>query len=216
MDLNVVLFDLDGTLTDSAAGIMSSYRHALRLLGLDAPDEAIRACIGPPLVDGFAALGVPARRLDEAVDLYRRHFSEVGILENQLYPGVAEMLDALSGAGLRLALATSKLGEYGGRILDQFGISGHFEAISGATRDGSRLHKEEIVDHALAELGRPDPAGVVMVGDREHDMLAARRHGLRGIGVTWGYGSVDELLEAFADVLAETPRQVVELVLAGG
>jgi len=203
VDLNVVLFDLDGTLTDSAAGIMSSYRHALRLLGLDAPDEAIRACIGPPLVDGFAALGVPARRLDEAVDLYRRHFSEVGILENQLYPGVAEMLDALSGAGLRLALATSKLGEYGGRILDQFGISGHFEAISGATRDGSRLHKEEIVDHALAELGRPD-------------LLAARRHGLRGIGVTWGYGSVDELLEAFADVLAETPRQVVELVLAGG
>ena len=209
----VVLLDLDGTLTHSEAGIIASFRHALAQLGMAVPDAAISRCIGPPLVDGFAALGVDAGRIDDAVALYREYFAVRGIRENRLYPGVGEMLAVMATAGARLALATSKLTKFADQILEQFGLSALFEAVSGSTPDGSRLHKEEIVDHALCELGRPDPSTVVMVGDREHDILAARHHGICSVGVTWGYGSTAELTAAGADLLVSTPEELLELVL---
>ena len=213
--IDVVLLDLDGTLTDSAAGIMASYRHALGQLGISAPDAAIRRCIGPPLVDGFTALGVPPDRLGAAVGLYREYFSVDGIMDNRLYPGIEEMLISLSGASRRLALATSKLTEFGTRILGLFGLESLFEVVSGSTPDGSRLQKEEIVEQALHELGRPDPSTVVMVGDREHDVLAGRHHGLGTVGVTWGYGSVAELRGAGPEHLVTTPEELVDLILGG-
>ncbi len=213
LPLETVLFDLDGTITDSAVGIVESYRHSLTSFGLSASDAEIRRLIGPPLADGFSGLGVAGGQLDEAVDRYRQYFSTKGILENRLYPGMAEILGDLASAGIRIGLATSKLTEYAERILDHLGVAAHFEVIIGSTRDGSRVHKEDIVGCALAELGQPDPSGVAMVGDREHDVYAALIHQVHAIGVTWGYGSVEELRTAGAHVLVDGPADLNTLLL---
>lgn len=213
MEVEVVLFDLDGTISESADGIVASYRHALSSFGLRPSDIEIRRWIGPPLIDGFAGLGVPDDRLEEAVTRYRQYFSTTGILENRLYPGVTQMLLDLASGGLRIGLATSKLTEHAETILDRLGIAAHFEVIVGSTRDGSRLHKDDILGYALGELGQPDPSAVAMVGDREHDMYAARIHQVHPIGVTWGYGSPEELQTAGAHVLIDNPRDLSTLLL---
>lgn len=213
MAIETVVFDLDGTLTDSEPGIVSSYRHALDGWGIEADREAIRPWLGPPLHDGFVGLGVPPDEVEQAIARYREYFATKGIVENELYPGVATMLATLSEAGVTLALATAKLEEYAVRILDQFSISAHFRVIAGSTRDGTRLHKGEILEHALTQLGSPDPATAVMVGDREHDMLAAVDLGVRPIGAAWGYGSRTELLEAGAEALADSPAELTKVLL---
>lgn len=213
MEVEVVLFDLDGTITESADGIVASYRHALSGFGLSPSDAELRRWVGPPLIVGFAGLGVADDRLEEAVTRYRQYFSTTGILENSLYPGVEQMLLDLASNGLRIGLATSKLTEYAERILDHLGVAAHFEVIVGSTRDGSLLHKEDIVGCALGELGQPDPSGVAMVGDREHDVYAARVHQVQAIGVTWGYGSVEELRIAGAHFLVDSVRDLSTLLL---
>lgn len=214
--VRVVLFDLDGTLTDSQSGIIASYRHALERYGLDAPARAIRPWIGPPLVNGLAALGVPPGELDAAVATFRDYFSTRGIFDNHLYPGVAEMLAGVAGSGAQMGLVTSKLTEYAARILGHFEIADYFSVVAGSTRDGSRLHKDEVLDHALEELGRPEPCAVVMVGDREQDIHAAIKHGVRPVGVTWGYGTSAELEGAGAEELVGEPGDLIALLLGGG
>jgi phosphoglycolate phosphatase len=209
----VALFDLDGTLTDSQSGIIASYQHALAEFGLRASDETIRRWIGPPLIEGMTALGVPTAQVADAVDVYRGYFSTVGILENHLYPGIEEALARLGTAGVQLGVATSKLTEYAVRIVEQLQISECFSVVAGATRDGTRIHKDEIIRHALGELGEPDPSTVTMVGDREHDMFGAVACGVRPIGITWGYGSRAELTAAGAQSLIGDPAQLVDLLL---
>ena len=208
-----VVFDLDGTLTDSEAGVVASYRHALDAWGIEADGDAIRPWLGPPLRDGFLALGLPPDEVDQAIRRYREYFSTQGILQNELYPGIAPMLDALTEAGITLAVATAKLEEYARQILDQFSISRHFRVVVGSTRDGRLLHKGEILERCLHLLGRPDSSTAVMVGDREHDVLAAIDLGVRPIGATWGYGTPAELLQAGADVLVESAPQLTNLLL---
>jgi phosphoglycolate phosphatase len=212
--LEIVLFDLDGTLTDSQAGIVNSYRHALSLLGLPVDEEAIRRWIGPPLRDGLAALGVPDRLLDTAIITYRAYFVETGMFQNRLYDGVAQALADLRGAGITLGVATSKLDEFAVEILDHFGITKKFAVIAGASRDGRRTHKGDVVDHALDCLGRPDPRTVALVGDREHDVHAATEHGLLPIGASWGYGSAGELTAAGVKHIVSSPSELTRLVLA--
>lgn len=212
--IGTVLFDLDGTLTDSAPGIVASYRHALVAFGIDAPDSEIRRWIGPPLSESLAGLGVAPGDIDAAVGEYRSYFGRHGLYENRLYDGVAEMLDELTVAGLTLGLATSKLTSFAETILDLFGIRKLFGAVSGATADGSRVTKARIVGHALDSLGSPDPPSVVVVGDREHDVLAARELGLGSVGVTWGYGSATELTAAGAAQLAASPSELSAMLLA--
>jgi phosphoglycolate phosphatase len=210
--VSVVVFDLDGTLTDSEAGIVASYQHALVALGIRADDDAIRQVIGPPLVVGFASLGVPEDDLEQAIMLYREYFSSRGILENRLYPGVEDMLGALSESGIRLGLATSKLDEYAHLILRQLLVAGYFHLVTGSTRDGTRLHKEEILGHTIRGLGLADPSMVAMVGDRAQDMFAAISCGALAVGATWGYGTANELLHAGAAHLISRPSEVVHLV----
>lgn len=214
--VEVVVFDLDGTLTDSQAGIIASYRHALHAWDITIDDQAIRQWIGPPLQDGFLALGVPAADIDRAILRYRDFFSTQGILENRLFPGISSMLASLADGDIVLAVATSKLTKYAARIVDQLSISSYFAVVVGATPDGTRLHKEEILDHALAELGRPVPSTVVMVGDREHDVRAAINCGAHSIGVTWGYGTASELIDAGVEALAATPSELTRTVLESG
>lgn len=214
MTIEAVVFDLDGTLADSAHGITTSYRHALERFGLRASDDAIRACIGPPLGESLARLGVPSELVPAAVDAYRDHFSSTGIYDNTMFPGIPAVLDALRADGLSLALATSKREDFAGRILDLFEIAHLFEAVAGAAADGTRTAKSDIVCHALAGLGHPDSAAVVVVGDRRDDVEAAQTLGAGLVAVTWGYGSRDELREAGATVFAGDPAELLRIIRA--
>jgi phosphoglycolate phosphatase len=214
--LGVVVFDLDGTLTDSQAGIVASYRHTCRTFGLEPDPEAIRPWIGPPLQDGLAALGIAPDDLDAAVATYRSYFSTTGIFDNRLYDGAADLVAGLRRHGVTVALATSKLGDFAQTILDHFGLAAHFAVVAGSTRDGRRRHKVDILGHALSELGHPAPGTVSMVGDREQDVYAAIEHGVHPIGALWGYGSRRELTEAGAELLAAGPRELLTLITAAG
>lgn len=215
MAFTTVVFDLDGTLTDSLPGIVASFRHALSGVGLDADDESIEHWIGPPLREGLEALGVPRDRLEVAVDSFRTYFSASGIYDNRLFDGVPSMLSELRSAGLTLGLATSKLQTFAARILDHFGISDNFSVIAGASEIDSRLEKEDIVAFALESLGWPDPSTVVLVGDRAHDMHAASHHGLHAVGATWGYGGPEELRDSGSEILIEQPLELTGLLLSG-
>lgn len=211
--VKTAVFDLDGTVTDSQEGIVASFRHSLGVLGVPADDDAIRHQIGPPLIEGFTAMGVPLSQLDRAVSTYRSFFSETGIYMNRLYEGVDVMLTSITDAGVRLALATSKLTEFAQRILEYFGIAQLFSEVAGSTADGRILTKQSIVANALDRLDRPDPAATVLAGDRDQDMRAAVAHGLIPVGVTWGYGSVSELSGSGARHLVASPEELMSLVL---
>ena len=213
--LKAVVFDLDGTLADSQSGIISSYRHALAAFGLAATDDDIRACIGPPLAIGLCRLGVPETRVDEAVRVYREYFATTGILDNRAFPGIPSMLAELASGGLALGLATSKLQRFADRIVAMFGLDHLFESVAGASADGSRLTKTAILAQALAGLGGPDPGTVAMIGDRSDDMEAAAAVGATAVGVTWGYGSREELIHAGAGVLVDSPSELSRLLLSG-
>ena len=218
MGFSTVLFDLDGTLSDSQAGIVASYRHTLAAFGLDADEAAIKRWIGPPLGEGLAALGVPADRVEEAVARYRAYFGATGMYDNRLYDGAADMLAELRSAGVTLGLATSKLQRFAAAILDHFGLAEHFAVVCGVAGDGSRSTKEEVVGFALATLGGPEPSTVALVGDREHDIRAALHHGLHPVGVTWGYGDRREMqASAGAAIVAivEDVPALTRLLLSG-
>lgn len=213
----VVLLDLDGTLTDSAPGIVAGLRHALGQMGRPVPEPAdLRAHLGPPLSVTFAehfAMSPPD--VTRAIALYRERYNDTGLFESSVYDGVPQMLSDLSRQGATLALATSKPTGSAARILDHFGLSVHFTAIAGADLAGQREAKADVITHALDLLGRP-PAGVVMVGDRRHDVLGAAHHGIPTVGVLWGYGDEPELRGAGAAALAAAPAEVPILVREAG
>jgi phosphoglycolate phosphatase len=209
-----VLFDLDGTLADSQAGIVASYIHAVSAFGQVADETTIRQWIGPPLHEGFAALGVPQDQIESAITTYRAYYAETGMYQNQLFAGVAEMLADLTAAGITLGLATSKLQKFAEAILTHFGIVEHFEVVAGATADRSRISKEDIVAFALESLGRPEPSTVALVGDRKYDMHAAAYHGLHAVGAAWGYGGKEELEASGSEVITEDPRTLTAVLLS--
>jgi phosphoglycolate phosphatase len=209
-----VLLDLDGTLSASAPGITRSLRAALVAEGFDAPSEAeLEHVVGPPFEHVLPLLGVPPERVWAVIDRYRQRYDDVGIFETAPFEGVAAMLDELVGAGLVLALATSKPEPAAGRVIEHFGWTSHFAVIAGATYEPGRRTKAEVIAHALAALEVEPGPHVVMVGDREHDVLGARHHGLDCIGVAWGYGSVEELEAAGVGAVGATPADVVDLVV---
>ncbi len=191
----VLLVDLDGTVTDSFAGIENSFRHALAVVGAPEPDPRIVAGIaGPPMIDTLNALGLSPETADKAMRAYRERYTEVGWLENSVFDGMAELLADLAAGGRTLAIATSKNQTTARRILEHFGLAGHFRCIAGASDDGTRREKADVIASALAELGLPtDPqtghvtTPVVMIGDRSHDVLGAAEFGISAILVRWGY-----------------------------
>ncbi|MFT3852552.1 MAG: HAD family hydrolase [Ilumatobacteraceae bacterium] len=201
----VALFDLDGTLTDPKEGITKSVQYGFARIGITVDDlDALVAYIGPPLQDSFVTLaGLSAADAAEALIGYREYFADRGMFENVPYDGIAELLDGLRADGWRLAVVTSKPTVFAEAILVHFGLRDAFEVVAGAELDGSRRHKHDVIAHALAGLGcRPDEC--VMIGDREHDVLGARRAGVpSSIGVLWGYGSRDELEAAGAGEIVE-------------
>jgi phosphoglycolate phosphatase len=209
MTPGVLLFDLDGTLTDSRLGITRCMRHALERLGAPCPaEDVLVASIGDSLFRTFTTLLAPAgaARVEQAVTLYRERYGAVGLYENHVYPAVADTLAALA-ARARLYVATQKYGVFAERIVEHFDLRRHFAGVWGTDYDG-RLADKTAVVRALLEREDVSAADAVMIGDRAMDVRAARANGLRSIGVLWGFGSRAELTEAGADALCEAPASL--------
>ena len=206
-----VLFDLDGTLTDSGEGIINCAALALRHFGLPVPSrEEMRVFVGPPLYETFQKFGVPAEKTDEAIRVYRSRYIPTGMFENTPYPGVKALLKALKSEGYTLYVATSKPEEMSVTILERFGLAPYFDRICGASTDTSRSTKDAVIAYLLEQSGAKED--MVMVGDTKYDVLGAKAHEIPAIGVSWGYGSVEEMTEAGAIGIADTMEQLLELI----
>ncbi len=205
--MRYILFDLDGTISDPREGITGSVQYALAAMGIVEKDRAVlEPFIGPPLLDSFMEFyGMDRERAKEAVEKYRERFSVAGLYENELYPGMAAMLEGLCRDGFHLAVASSKPEVYVERILKYFQIDGYFEAVVGSELSGERVNKDEVVEEALRRLfgeREIDRDAVVMVGDRKFDVAGARAMGLRCIGVTYGYAQPGEMEACGPDWIA--------------
>jgi phosphoglycolate phosphatase len=200
---HTICFDLDGTLTDPKPGITNCIRYALERLGREPPPaDDLTWCIGPPLLASFETLLKDADLATQGLALYRERFGDVGLFENEVYPGIPDVLAACRNAGHRLLVATSKPTVYASRIIAHFGLSPYFEAVCGSELDGTRADKTELLRWLLKTHG-VDAASATMIGDRKHDIIGARNNGLRTIGVAYGYGGRAELTEAGADAIVE-------------
>jgi phosphoglycolate phosphatase len=203
----VVLFDLDGTLSDSAPGILSSLRHAFRENGLPPLDATTeRALLGPPFYESLPPL-IGTDMLWPVIESYRARYAQA-MYESTAFSGVHELLAALRAAGSRLAVATSKPEHFAVPIVEHLGLSGFFETIGGDDLDGSLRTKALVIGTVLTRLGDPSASNVVMVGDRSHDVVGAREHGIPTIGVRWGYALPGELEQAGPAAICGTPAEV--------
>lgn len=207
-----ILFDLDGTLTDSAPGIIHSVQYALKKYGIEAEDESLRVFIGPPLIHSFQnRFGFDHDKAVEAVGYYREYFTAGGMFENSVYQGIEELLQKLKRDGRRLVVATSKPELFSRQILEHFALTSYFDFIGGAAMDESRATKTEVLAYAL-ETMQVDPETAVMIGDRKDDIEAAAALGTNAIGVLYGYGSREELVNAGATIFAETPEDIYRII----
>jgi phosphoglycolate phosphatase len=205
-DRPVILFDLDGTVLDSAPGIVGALQQAMIEVGREPADEpTLRRDLGPPPPVIFAANGVPETLIADAVAAYRRHYLDQGLRKAAVYPGVADLLVALR-PDYRLATATMKLISTAIPFLAQHGLSDHFDVVGGA--QDLATDKAAIIAATRVALGEPDPARMIMVGDRHSDITGGRAHGLRTIAVTWGYGSREELVATDPDAVIDKPEEL--------
>jgi phosphoglycolate phosphatase len=208
-----LFFDLDGTLTDPKPGITGSIQYALGKLGRPVPSQHELAwCIGPPLRASFVTLLGGEDHADRAVTLYRERFGDVGLFENSVYPEIEPVLAKLSQSGFRMFVATSKPHVFARRIIDHFDLAHHFEHVFGSELDGTRVHKADLLSFALEQTG-VDASRSLMIGDRSHDVLGAKANGMDAIGVTYGYGSREELIAAGARHLCVSPRAILDVIL---
>ena len=212
---DIVLFDLDGTLTDSQVGITEAARFALRRLGREVPGpEEMVKMIGPPLRQSFREIfGLPEPEVEKAFQFYREYYTRTGIHQNALYPGVMDLLNALGRSGVALAIVTGKLTGGAEQVARQFNIRRHFALVVGTELDGTRFDKGVAIQYALDQLDPDRKKTAVMVGDRHMDIEGARRNGIDGIGVLWGYGGRVELEEAGAVWLAPNPEELGRYLL---
>lgn len=209
-----ILFDLDGTLTDPGIGITNSVAYALEKYNITVEDRTeLYKFIGPPLQDSFMEFyGFSEMESKKAVEYYREYFRDKGIFENEVYEGIPELLQTLKGAGKQVILATSKPEEFARQILEHFDLIQYFDFVAGATMDGSRSEKADIIQYALDKCMIKDKSKVIMVGDRKHDIIGAAKNKLPAIGVLFGYGSEEELRNAGAKYLARTSFDILKYI----
>lgn len=206
-----ILFDLDGTLTDSGEGIINCAALALSHFGLAVPDrESMRVFVGPPLHESFLRFGVPADRVEEAIAVYRSRYIPIGRFENYPYPGIRELLEKLKAQGHKLLVATSKPEAMSQEILEHFALAHFFDAICGASMDLSRSTKEAVIAYLIEQHGSSD--NMVMVGDTAFDVLGAKAHGIPTVGVSWGYGEMDAMLQAGAIAIAHSTEELLDIL----
>ena len=211
MAYETILFDLDGTLTDSGEGILNCAELALRYFGLPVPSrEEMRVFVGPPLDETFLKFGVPQDKTDEAIAVFRSRYIPIGKFENTPYPGIRELLERLKSEGYRLLVATSKPEITAVEVMDKFDLSRYFDRICGASMDKSRSSKEAVIAYLLEHYGSAET--MIMVGDTAYDVIGAKAHGIPCIGVSWGYGSAEAMMEAGAIAIADSMEQLYQLL----
>ena len=204
-----ILFDLDGTLTDSGEGIINCAIYALERYNLPIPPrEELRVFVGPPLTDTFMKFGVKPEDAVDAVEVYRERFIPIGMYENKLYPGIQELLETLRAEGHVLCIATSKPESMAKEILRYFDIGKYFHHICGATLDHSRDTKEQVISYLLSQCDSEYPW--VMVGDTAFDVIGAKSHDIPAIGVAWGYGLVEEMRDAGATAIVYDTKELLK------
>lgn len=212
MGFETLLFDLDGTLTDSAPGITNSVMYALHKFGIEVEDkQSLNKFVGPPLWDSFENFyGFSHEQAQEAVQYYREYYTEKGIFENTVYTGIPDLLKTLTGRHKRLLVATSKPEVFANKILDHFDLTRYFTLIVGCELDGTRAKKGEVIHYAL-DSSPSDRSKTIMIGDRKEDILGAKEAGILSIGVLYGYGGKSELEQAGADYFAPTVADIARL-----
>ena len=211
MFAKAVLFDLDGTLTDSGEGIINCAVFAMERLGIPVPPrEELGVFVGPPLWDTFRQFGVPSDRVDEAVEIFRSRYVPSGKFENTPYPGIRETLEALRAQGRKLYVATSKPEVTAREILEHFDLSRYFAEICGATVDKTRTSKEDVITYLLSLDACRENS--VMVGDTAFDVIGAAAHGIPTIGAAWGYGKTEDMVSAGAAAIARSPEDLLRII----
>ena len=204
-----ILFDLDGTLTDSGEGIMNCAKLALEHYGLPIPSEAeLRTFVGPPLHESFIRFGVPAEEADNAIQIYRSRYIPIGKFENHPYDGIREVLEKLKADGHTLYVATSKPEKMSVEILEHFDLAKYFDIIAGATMDSSRSSKADVIAYLLEQCGEYEEK--IMVGDTAFDVIGAKAHNIPTVGVAWGYGKVEDMENAGAVSIAHTMDELYD------
>ena len=211
---DIILFDLDGTLTDPGIGITNSVAHALAHWNIEVADRAeLYKFIGPPLSDSFMRYyGFSEEDAIHAIAVYREYFSVKGLYENEVYPGIPELLESLKAQGKTVVLATSKPEKFAVEILRHFGLYDYFDIIAGASMDESRNKKADVIAYAISQMKNPDLSRMIMIGDREHDILGAKQIGIDSIGVLYGYGDRAEHEKAGATYIAEKVEDILPLL----
>ena len=210
-----LFFDLDGTLTDSAEGIINSVLYALNLQHWNIPDaDALRHFIGPPLIESFQSIaGMNFEQAEQAVRDYRTRYADIGLFENRVYDGIIPMLKTLRDAGKTLYLVTSKPEPYARRIAERFAFAEYLDEICGATLDGSINSKEAVVRMALQRAGQPDVSDVEMIGDRLHDIEGSRACGIDCTYVLYGFGTLEEAQTYHAAHILDTVEHLTKHLL---
>ncbi|MDD2233529.1 MAG: HAD family hydrolase [Desulfitobacteriaceae bacterium] len=214
---DILLFDLDGTLTDPKLGIINSIQYSLKHFGIIETDEnRLTEFIGPPLIESFRKhyyFDEDKARL--AVAKYREYFAEKGIFENQVYLSIPELLEELSDSGKKLVLATLKPMVFARKVLDYFRLTRYFQFAAGSNLDGTRTEKSEVISYALKECEFNPGSNVVMIGDRKYDIIGARETGIDSIGVLYGYGTRKEMKDEDPTHMADTVASLRTILLAG-
>ena len=213
--IKYILFDLDGTLTESAPGITNSIKHTYKHYGITDYDEAeLHKFVGPPLIESFMRYcGFTQEKASEAVDVYREYFSTKGLFENAVYGGIPECLETLKNAGFKLAVATSKPQVFCERILEHFDLAKYFDVVKGIPLDDEQMTKAQVIAYALGALGVTDKIEAVMIGDRDYDVKGAKENGISCVGVLYGYGSRSELESAGAICICDTVEALTKYLM---
>lgn len=211
---DVILFDLDGTLTDSGLGITNSVAYSLKKFGIEVHDRTeLYKFIGPPLKESFEKYyGFPAEKAEQAIQYYREYYVDKGMFENTVYEGIESLLKSIRDSGKTAIVATSKPEIFAKRILEHFDIAKYFSYIIGANMDETRTKKDEVISYVLENCNIPDKSKVLMIGDREHDILGAKKVGIDSLGVLFGYGDYEELKSAGATYIAEAVENIYPIL----
>ncbi|MDO5718606.1 MAG: HAD-IA family hydrolase [Tissierellia bacterium] len=207
-----LLIDLDGTISDNSEGILKGVRDALEYFNIDYKEEELYEFIGPPLLDSFMnGYGLDEDSANKAIEIYREHYKTKGLFENKLYKDIEKVLKDMKSKGKRLFICTAKPEFFARKILAYFGIDNYFDDIYGATLTNERIHKDDIIGYCIFQ-NNLDKSITVMIGDRSHDICGAKKHGISSIGVTYGFGSRDELQDSGADEIVDSFSELLNLI----
>ncbi|MGM9933560.1 MAG: HAD family hydrolase [Clostridium sp.] len=214
-DFQYILFDLDGTLTDSGEGITKAAQYALKHFGIEVEDlNDLRKFVGPPLRDSYKNFyDFDDEKAEIGITKFREYYTDKGIYENKVYDGVEETLKELKDNGKKLIVATSKPEVHAKVVLDHFDLAKYFDFIGGADLEETRVRKSDVIKYSMENVGIDDLSKVIMVGDREHDIIGAKENNIKSIGVLYGYGDVVELTQARADYVVEKPQDIIDIVV---